>query len=292
MILNKKINNYLEELPFAPKVDKKTMKVSFSKGYIFNCYNNYADDDARLDSPNFNFSQGPSLYESEIQEYDFNYNDFFYLDSSATIFKLTERQREDYLYMKGRFGSHFPNYLIWKAPSNKNAGGEQVISENIFIQDKSSGQKKGFEKVVLKKRPDGSSKNRIYGGFVIVDRGHYQEFVKGIDYSMNKGENEKLFGLKVELSISISQLPTGAEDIIKNYISDYIITDVSLIELKGGEEDKSPTRGSPYGVYYFKLSDYVNRGSFYLRFSEFSAWGQVNSNDTAVLQIDYSAFRS
>lgn len=251
-------NAFLSDCPFSPKVDNETMKVSFTKGFIFDCYCNYFDDDASLGSPSLHFSQGPSFFQSSETEYDFNYNDFFYLDSSASIFKLTNSQREDHVYMRNRFGDNFPNYLIWKAPSNANSGGEHIISENIFLQDKASGQKKGFQTVVIKNTSQGAYK-RIYGGLVTIEDGHFQGIVQGLDYFLSNGENEKVFKIKVELTAdvqSVSQIVLDNVNIVSGplYIRDYSVTSVSIVESKDGDEDSPANVSSPQGIYYINLS--------------------------------------
>lgn len=258
MIINKKSKTFLSSLPFSPKVNRETMKVSFSKGFIFDCYKNYFNNDAELSPPSFHFSQGPGFFQSDENEYPFDYNDFFYLDSSASIFKLTKTQREDYDYMKNRFGNYFPNYLIWKAPSNKDAGGEQVMSENIFLQDKASGQKRGFQTVIIKESETETHK-RIYGGIVTVEHGHFQGFVEGLDYSEKEGENEKIFKLKIELIADIQQVPQQVLDYVNlvsgpDYIKDYEITSVSIVEYKD-EEEEWATLSSPQGVYYINIGE-------------------------------------
>lgn len=258
MILNKKSSIFLDSLPFSPKVNKETMKVSFSKGFIFDCYSNYFNNNAELRSPSFHFSQGPSFSQSDEDEYSFEYNDFFYLDSSASIFKLTKTQREDHNYMRNRFGNYFPNYLIWKAPSNKNAGGEQIMSENIFLQDKSNGQKRGFQTVIIKESETETHK-RLYGGIVVVEHGHFQGFVEGLDYSEKEGENEKIFKLKIELIAGIQQVPQQVLDNVNivsgpDYIKDYEITSASIVEYKD-EEEEWATLNSPQGVYYIDIGE-------------------------------------
>ncbi len=186
MIINKKSAVFLKELPFSPRFNTKRMTVQFYYGYIFDCYNSYSNDNLKISEASNVFSQGPHVYESTTTEFAFEFDDHFFLDSDGTIFKLTKNQREDHNYMRNRFVDYFPNYLIWIAPSNAKAGGRSILSENIFLQDKNSGQRKGFTKHVIAKNRDGSLRKRLYGGCFVIGNGHYQEFIKGLDYDIAK----------------------------------------------------------------------------------------------------------
>ena len=263
MVLNKGVN-YLNELPFSATYSTETMKVSFNRGYIFNCYNSFTNDNARLGEGSNYFSQGPFFYESGNEEYEFQFNDFFYIDETGNIFKLTKTQREDYDYMYVRFNTNFPSYLIWKAPSSKLAAGEQIISENIFLQDASLNTQ-GFASKAIKINEDESSNSELYGGFVIVQGGNYQEFLEGFSYTTRSGENEHSYGIKMNVTASVAN-PLIEDD--EPYIKDFNVTSASLIRFTGEEEDEMASIYNETGVYYFPiiLASVTLFGNFYIDF--------------------------
>ncbi len=267
MIINKKKANYIKDAPFLAKYNAKTMTVSFAEGYIFDCYESFLNNSASIKESLF-FSQGSSFFKSNEEEvFTFQFNDWFYLDSEASIFKLTKDQRDNHSYMSNRFGVSFPKYLIWKAPPSAGVGGQQVISENIYLQDKSSGQKAGFKRTLLKKNADGSSNYRIEGGFVIVRDGHYQGFINGLDYVLKDGENQKEFGVKVELTADVAF--GGSPDISPIfYIRNYEISSAELIEMPPSEsfENEIASVDSPNGVYYFPIDFDTDEGNLYILF--------------------------
>lgn len=292
MIINKKKANYIKDVPFLAKYSTKTMTVSFAEGYIFDCYESFSNNSASIKESLF-FSQGSSFFKSNEEEvFTFQFNDWFYLDSEASIFKLTKDQRDNHSYMSNRFGVSFQKYLIWKAPPSAGVGGQQVISENIYLQDKSSGQKAGFKRTLLKKNADGSSNYRIEGGFVIVRDGHYQEFINGLDYILKDGENQKEFGVKVELTADIAYgLAQDTSGIF--YIRNYEISSAELIEMPPSEsfENEIASVDSPNGVYYFPIDFDTDEGNLYILFQcYYDFWKQTGGSNSQELIVLGSGF--
>jgi hypothetical protein len=187
---------------------------------------------------------------------------------------------------------NFPKYLIWKAPPSAGVGGQQVISENLYLQDKSSGQKAGFKRTLLKKNADGSSNYRIEGGFVIVGDGHYQGFVNGLDYVLKDGENQKEFGVKVELATDIAfGVAPGTSAIF--YIRNYEIIFAELIEMPPSEsfENEIASVSSPNGVYYFPIDFNTDEGNLYILFQcNYDYWIQAGGSNSQELILLGSGF--
>lgn len=260
MIINKKKGkNYSSDFPFQAKYNNLLKTVSFEEGYIFDCYNNLSANSGEVSGY---FSQGSFFYKSDpskIFEYDFN--DWFYVDILGSIFKVSSDERASYDSMRARFADSFPNYLIWKAPSSNSSGGQQIISENIYLQDKSSGQKKGFSREILEIKPDGTKKMRINGSLVqvfsdmadfrMIESGPFERYVDGIDYELKEGGSGKDFAIKVELTAF-----STTDDVEYTYLSGFSVDSIELIEILAGKDysNEYPTLTSLTGIYYFGVS--------------------------------------
>lgn len=275
MIINKKRTNYIGDLPFQAKYDKFLKTVSFADGYIFDCYDNLSDSSG---DESAYFSQGPFFYKSDSSKiFQYNFNDWFYVDAAGSIFKVSLDERNDHNSMRDRFGDNFPNYLIWKAPSSESSGGQQIISENIYLQDKSSGQKKGFSKEVLSRGPDGSIKKRINGSIVYIygeessygvqESIPFEDYIEGINYELKNEEADKTFVIKVELTANVisGRLPDP-------YLAGYSVDSVSLIEFDENEDYSTQyaSLDNPSGIYFFSFISYEGAGSFTIIFSIFN----------------------
>lgn len=198
MIIKSGDQSILKRLPFAARFNEEEMTVSFSEGFIIDCY-----------SENFSgkeMKQGSAIYRPKNMDDEFQVEegDSFYLEikedlNESNIFKVTRQIRkvfeEDGGSLKEGAGDVMP---IWFSKTDKEPS-RQFLTENVFLQDIKKSRKWGFQ---LKKgeTKDGETEYILYGGFLMCPNQEYSKFHETQTFKIP--EEEKIF-LYIEIDVSV-----------------------------------------------------------------------------------------
>lgn len=249
MILRKKEKNLLSRLPFTPKVDSENLSVKFSKGFIFDCYNNQEREIKKHFSNGAVYTEPTNINKS----FSYNYGDKFYLNipedkKKTSIIKESEPALEDPVH----------KILIWIAPTSEVVDGERFLSENVFLQDQEAGERHSFS---IDKVGENESDElyRLNSGFLIIPELSIVKFLEGFDFSIKRGDLIKKFCIKTLIKGEKSEPdPAGGGDL--PFISNYSFTGVSIEEYEEGLPETKPVQMGREerldGIYY---SDLLNQ---------------------------------
>lgn len=204
MIFDSHSNSYFDGLPFLVSFNEETMTATVDKGRIYNCYNNCGNEFSQA------FSNGCRYYDVPKTTLEIAFDDWLFLDvryevpygndfDSESVYKVTKLQRDE---GTGHEGKQNP-VLIWKAPAETGGGGEQFLSENIFIQDHDAYREVGFQ---IKRTGYTETQDlyKINPGFVVCGDSDFVEYIQGFSWSQSKGEVRRGYRIKVSFSASIS----------------------------------------------------------------------------------------
>ena len=260
-------NTSLRSLPFTATLSKQEMVVTFSDGYIFNCYdlsgNEFVDTSG---DRTFNFTEGSRYHLLVGRSFQFEYGDWFYLDAKSqvqfsSIYKVSKSDRDEGI---GHFGRERP-VLIWKGPEDEISFGEQILTENVFIQNFEDAQAKGFS--IVDGEYEQSGYNKILSpAFVLFPQVNFYKFIpqtkEFIEYDDGSKEEtpEKEFVLKIHVEATVSD-----EDPINGANLSFIKTfEVKSVELEYREDDyedskiklntETPIGGIYEGDYYLPIT--------------------------------------
>jgi hypothetical protein len=197
MIIKSGDQSILKRLPFTARFNEEEMTVSFSEGFIIDCYSdNFSGNEMK---------QGSTIYRpiNMDDEFQVESGDSFYLEikenlAESNIFKVSRQTRrafeEEGVELKKNVKDVIP---IWFSKTQKEPS-RQFLTENVFLQDIKKSRKWGFQ---LKKgeTKNGETEYILYGGFLMCPNQGYSKFHKTETFKV--GQDEEIF-LYIEIDVS------------------------------------------------------------------------------------------
>lgn len=234
-------NSMFFGLPFTPSLDEENKTVSFTKGKVFNCYDLSGNEVGE-------YRNGCRYKEIEISDLSYEYGDWIFIDARrqveySSFYKISKKEREDNRDAAIHALKEIP-ILIWKAPDGAGFPGEQILSENIFIQDYESCRERGFSI-----KNDGYEaelyKYKVNPAFVFAPQFNYSKYILGRKLTAPLGEERKQFALKVSVLASLGSQDDvdGAELML---IDELTVTGVTLEDFSS----ESPLEDRPIYLSY------------------------------------------
>lgn len=239
-------NSALDHLPFQPVVDRKNREVRFLDGFVVDCYNNQKDETS-------DFSNG-CLYKKPK-----NIDQSFSYESGDEFFLKIEKKIEDSEIIKiksqGIESKQGRLIKIWAAP-DRDGLGEQVLSENVFLQDLDGNKKYSFSLQKIGEL-NGKTNYKINGGYVLIPEIGESVYLEDFHFLAKEEDLDKIFHfIKIELSAELAD-PDPIDNANLSYAKNIKLGSVKIVSSEENIQSKpiriSEEEDSEKGVYYIKL---------------------------------------
>lgn len=173
MNFTKKRRSAKSDNPFKLSITKDG-KIRFSRGLIFNIYEESKNKSGENSKDALKESCDFCAPNNNSEEFEFEAGDKFYIKIERSYIQNSEIVKADSDYV---IDEDYDYVLICQV--NESGTPIQLLTQNIFIQDRSFAQKKAFQV-----SRTGDKEYKIEGGFVICRASGVIKFVEGTTFSI------------------------------------------------------------------------------------------------------------
>lgn len=240
MNFTKKRRSAKADNPFNLSITKDG-KIRFSRGLIFNVYEESKNKSGESSKDALKESCDFCAPNNNSEEFEFEAGDKFYIKIDKSYIQDSEIVKADSDYV---IDEDYDYVLICQV----NEGGTpiQLLTQNVFIQDRSFAQKKAFQVSRI-----GDKEYKIEGGFVICRASGVIKFVEGTTFSIQgddplikQQDPEKIIYLVVNYTCD-TEAVTEDQDAYESY---EVLTSATLSSATLEEATKAKKRSDLYSL--------------------------------------------